>query len=203
MSTRTGLSLRRVPATSAAAFVAIALALIVGAGAFAPRAEASVLKALSLEVLCQRADRIVLGRVEKIEARWTDDHSAIFSEVTLRVERSYKGPTGPGETMIVRKEGGSVGGIGMRVYGAAEFRVGEEALVFTEPRGGARFVSGMTQGKLRVTRAINGEDIVVGGSAGASLLGAPDPRLVAPRPLPDFERELVKVIDQATSGGAR
>lgn len=166
-----------------------------------------MLKALSLEVLCQRADRIVLGRVEKIEARWTDDHTAIFSEVTLRVERSYKGPTGPGETMVVRKEGGSVGGIGMRVYGAAEFRVGEEALVFTEPRGSARFVSGMTQGKLRVTRAINGEDIVVGGgpggSAGASLIGAPDPRLVAPRPLPDFERELVKVIDQTAKGGAR
>ncbi len=163
----------------------------------APRvAEASVLRALTLEALCTRADRIVLGRVDKIESRWTDDRTAIYSEVTITVARTYKGATGPGEQLVVRKEGGSVAGIGMRVYGAPEFHVGEEALVFTEPRGSARFVAGMTQGKLGVLRAPSGVDEITGGAAGAMFLGAPDDRLVRRQPLFTFEQELVKVLDQ-------
>ena len=44
----------------------------------------------------------------------------------MRVSRAYKGAVKAGERVVVRREGGSVDGIGMRVYGAASFTVGEE-----------------------------------------------------------------------------
>ena len=176
--------------------LASSLWVFLGLLAASSASSASVLRALALEELCQRADRIVLGRVDKLESRWTPDKTAIFTEVTITVERSYKGGVGPGETMIVRKEGGSVAGIGMRVFGAADFRVGEEAILFTEPRGKARFVSGMTQGKLSLLRTDEGEDLVSSDAGGATLLGKPDSRLLRAQPLADFERQLVKIVDQ-------
>lgn len=169
-------------------------------GGMAPRASASVLRALKLDELAERADRIVLGRVEKLESRWTDDHSAIFTEVTLVVERTYKGPTGPGERLVVRREGGSVAGIGMRVFGAPEFSVGEETVIFTEQRGRARFVSGMAQGKLELVRDAAGRERLVWSVGSATLLGQPDERLLRPLALDDFERLLVKVLDQVRGG---
>ena len=39
--------------------------------------------------------------------------------------------------MVVRREGGSVGGIAMKVFGAPQFTPGEEVVVFIERRGGA------------------------------------------------------------------
>ena len=43
-------------------------------------------------------------------------------DVTVRVQRSYKGGIKVGDTVVVRREGGTVDGIGMKVFGAAHRR---------------------------------------------------------------------------------
>lgn len=161
----------------------------------AASASASVMQALPLERLTERADRIVLGKVESQTAHWTDDHARIYTDVTLRVEASYKGRVAPGGTVTFRREGGSVAGIGMKVFGAAELTVGEDALVFIEERQGASYVVGMAQGKLHVERtpeASGGR--AVQNLSSVSLLGPPDPRLQGDIALEELEQQIRDLV---------
>lgn len=154
-------------------------------------AHATVLVPLDTRALTERADRVVLGTVESQVSRWTDDHQAIYTDVTFRVSKSYKGALKPGDTVVVRREGGVVDGIGMRVYGAASFVAGEEAVVFLENRGGAAYTVGMTQGKLRVSTDTDGIKRVAPNLADVAFTTRPDvQKLSAPRRLDDFEREV-------------
>jgi hypothetical protein len=159
--------------------------------AAAGAAHATTMVPLDLGTLTARADRVVLGVVESQASHWTADHDAIYTDVAVRVTRVYKGALRTGDVVTVRREGGSVDGVGMRVFGAAEFTVGEEALVFVETRAGASWVSGMSQGKLRVSTAADGRKLVAPRLAGVQLLGpsgSAQPR--GPRPLDDVEREI-------------
>src|SRR6476660_6746444 len=81
---------------------------------------------LDMKGLVARADRVVLATVMSEESHWTPNHDAIYTDSVVRVERVYKGKAP--ETLVVRREGGSVDGIGMRVHGAAQLAPGEEAL---------------------------------------------------------------------------
>ena len=157
--------------------------------AFAARA--TVLVPLDTKALTTRAERIVLGTVESAEARWSSDHQAIYTDDTILVTRVYKGAVKPGERVVVRREGGVIDGMGMRVYGAATFTVGEEVVVFLETRGNAAWTVGMTQGKLRV---VTGADGIKRVSAALGDVAFTRPTnataLSQPRRLDDFEREL-------------
>src|SRR5262245_10543642 len=97
-------------------------------------AHATVLVPLDTKALSARADRVVYATVESQTSRWSRDHQAIYTDVTLRVVRVYKGALRPGDALVVRREGGVVDGMGMRVFGAALFALGEEVLVFVETR---------------------------------------------------------------------
>ena len=97
--------------------------------------------------------------------------------------------------MSLRREGGSVDGVGMRVYGAASFAVGEEVVLFIERRGAASYTVGMTQGKLSVIRRQRRRQARVGRvergglrEAGAGTVA--EGTAQAPRRLEDFEREV-------------
>ena len=166
-------------------------AVVVICVAFAARA--TVLVPLDTKALTQRAERIVLGTVESQEAKWSSDHEAIYTDVTIRVTRVYKGSGKAGDRVVVRREGGVVDGMGMRVYGAASFAVGEEVVVFTETRGNAAWTVGMTQGKLRVVTGTDGIKRVsaaMGDVAFTRPGGAGTQALTQPRRLDDFEREI-------------
>ena len=155
-------------------------------------AQATVLVPLDTRALTERADRVVLGTVESQVARWTDDRQAIYTDVTVRVTRAYKGAVKPGERVVVRREGGVVDGVGMRVFGAAGFTVGEEVVLFLEMRGGAPYTVGMTQGKLRVTVDNEGIKHVAAalGEVAFTRADAGRQALQPPRRLDDFEREV-------------
>jgi len=161
----------------------------------ASTAYATVLVPLDTKALTDRAERVVLGTVESQVSRWTNDHDAIYTDVTIVVERAYKGAAKPGERIVVRREGGVVDGLGMRVYGAASFVVGEEVVVFTETRGNAAWTVGMTQGKLHVTVGSDGIKRVAATLAEvaftrAGATAAQAQTSTQPRRLDDFEREL-------------
>lgn len=156
-------------------------------------AHATTLVPLDLQALTARADRVVLGQVVASQPSWTRDHDAIYTDVTVRVERVYKGALQPGQTVTIRRAGGIVDGVEMRVFGAATFRVGEEAVLFVEQRGVASYVVGMTQGKLHVETEADGSKTVLAPDLSQVALmpqkGAAKP-VVRARPLADFEREL-------------
>lgn len=162
-------------------------------------AHATVLVPLDTRALTERAERIVLGTVESKVARWSDDHQAIYTDVTIRVTRAYKGAVKPGERVVVRREGGVVDGMGMRVYGAATFTVGEEVVVFMETRGNAMWTVGMTQGKLRVTVGADGVKQVARalGDVAFTQKSAATQALAQPRRLDDFEREVRSYVQGA------
>ena len=151
-------------------------------------AHATTMLKLDLKTLTERADRVVLGTVEQTVSRWTTDKSAIYTEAQVRVARSYKGDVKAGDVIVVRREGGTVDGIGMRVYGAATFRPGEELVLFVEQRAGATWVVGMAQGKLHVSTDASGRKHVAADLSGVHFIAPAAPE--APRALDDLEREI-------------
>lgn len=179
------------------ALAAVLVVFAAGAGA----ARATVLVPLDTHALTDRADRVVYATVEKQEPRWSGDHQAIYTDVTLRVRRVYKGALKPGDTLVVRREGGVVDGIGMRVFGAASFSVGEEVVVFIEDRGGAAYTVGMTQGKLHVTTGADGVKRVAANLADVAFTppanAAARATLAQPRRLDDVEREILNYVRSA------
>jgi hypothetical protein len=160
-------------------------------------AQATVMMPLDTRALTERADRVVLGSVESTESHWTSDHNAIYTDVTLRVTRVYKGTLQAGQTLVVRREGGTVDGIGMKVYGAPNFGVGEEVLVFLEKRGQATYTVGMTQGKLRVDTATDGSKQVHADLSAVAFTKAAPRSLFAIRRLDDLEREIRSYVRSA------
>jgi hypothetical protein len=153
---------------------------------------ATVLVPLDIKAMTERADRVVYGTVLSQRSSWNERHDAIFSDVTMRVARVYKGAVKPGDVVTVRREGGVVDGIGMRVFGAASFAVGEDAIVFLETRGKAAFTVGMTQGKLGVFTDDKGVRRVAQKVADVDFTAAP--KMLSARRLDELEREIVGYV---------
>ena len=154
-------------------------------------ARATTMVPLDLKALTQRADRVVYATVESTESHWTKDHDAIYTDVRLRVQRVYKGAVKPGDQMVVRREGGTVDGVGMHVFGAPGFTPGEELVAFVEQRGSSSWVVGMAQGKLRVTTMADGSKLVHPAQLEAiHFLNGATPPAPTTRTLDDFEREV-------------
>lgn len=164
------------------------VALVLLALSWRPTARASEVLPLGLDALCDHSAAIVRARVESRESRWTRDRSAIYTDVTLRVLDAMKGGARPGDTLKVRRLGGSVDGMGMKVFGEASYAPGEEVVVFLERRGGPRggtgdvlWTVGMAQGKLRVA-TVDGQAMALRDLAGLSLLRAPSSQGSSPAP---------------------
>jgi hypothetical protein len=132
----------------AASFVAASLF----AGTFSAErdAEASSVAPMDIEGLATRADRILVGTVEKAESHFlAPDSHYIVTDVTIRIEQRIFGGADTGR-FVVRYLGGEVGKLGQRVYGEASYTVGERVLLFATLRQGSFYAVGMSQGVLHV-----------------------------------------------------
>ncbi|MCC6748820.1 MAG: hypothetical protein IT371_14265 [Deltaproteobacteria bacterium] len=139
---------------------------------------ATMMVAMSLHQLAGRADRIFVGRVLKAESHWSEDGRHIVTDTTFEVQQGVHGAK-DGERVVVRRLGGSVNGIGMRVAGSPTFRPGETTLLFTEVRAGHRYVVGMMQGVFPVQRTEDGRITVARTLGGLSLVKRTDDGLRA------------------------
>jgi hypothetical protein len=158
----------------------------------AASAHATSMIPLDLKALVARADRVVLATVISEESHWTPNHDAIYTDSVVRVERVYKGKAEG--NLVVRREGGSVDGIGMRVHGAAQLVPGEEALVFLEQRGGSSWVVGMSQGKWRVT-VENGQKVVHAADlSGIAFVQPGRTALQGTQPLAEVEKQVRALV---------
>lgn len=132
----------------------------------------------SLDELVERSDTIVAGEVLNVRSAWTADRREIFTTVTLRPDRRFKG----GERSLIRFRipGGTVGDTRLTVTHAPVFGVGEQVLVFMAGESGRlpRVVGGEA-GKRHIRVGRDGDRTILpgfavtgAGAGGASGLGA-------------------------------
>lgn len=187
---------------------------IVAAWLVAVVASATVLPWMDLEEITAKANLIVLGRVERSEAGWSDDGRIIVTRATVSVERALKG--GPRARVEVETPGGRVGDVGMIAAGAPVFHVGDRLVLFLEPAGdpGAgggsarrHAVVGWNLGKMDVTRdPRTGRDLVRDRTSGALYLDrqgkpvAPDRTGKGPAELGEFLQRVERLVATGPQG---
>ena len=117
-----------------------------------------------LAELVERSDMIVAGEVLDMRSAWTADRREIFTTVTLRTERRFKG--GGRNLVRFRVPGGTVGDTRMTATHSAQFMVGERALVFLTGESGRlpRVTSGEA-GKRHLRTDGDGTDRILPGFA--------------------------------------
>jgi hypothetical protein len=152
----------------AVSFLAVSLLLL-------PVAQATIVEALSMRELVQEADHAALVEVIALEPSY-DELGRIVTDATVRVIEPLVGPSAVGDTLVVRRIGGTLGGLALRVEGEASFVLGERVVLFVEDLGGVLRPVGMSQGVLPVTRD-GGSEIVLPGGAGLALVRPGDPAL--------------------------
>jgi hypothetical protein len=107
--------------------------------------------------LTEHSDAVVYGQVRGTTARW--ENGRIVTDVAMHVRDRILGTTD--EDIVFSHEGGSVKGVGMRVFGGAHFEPEEHVVVFlAQTQLGHRLV-GREDGRMSVrTDASSGEATV-------------------------------------------
>ena len=184
---------RRLPAL-------LALAASVGAGA---SARGTLIVALDLPAMVQRADRIAVVDVVSVQAAWNARHDRITTAVQLQVVDGWKGGLPPGTRLTVLQPGGTVGDITTTVDGMPRFAPGERTLLFLHGPPDRATVVGLTQGKRPLHRdPTSGRWMVRGPDrAGADFVrprptppAAPEPARQS-RELPVVDSRELPVVD--------
>lgn len=146
-------------------------------------ASATLSLAVSLPELVQEAEHVVVA--EAVDSNVHRDHlHRIVTDVTFRVEENLKGSSRAGGTLEVRRLGGVIGDIGLRVEGEPSFRTGNRYLLFVQRfrSGGPLRPIGMSQGVLRIERQ-SGIDVAIPSLGGLGLRQrGPDGRLQPAEP---------------------
>ena len=132
-------------------------------------AGATTLVKMGFADLARDAKQVVVGTVIGIDGEWDDSLTFIRSNVTLSVERSFRGDAA--DTIVVRTPGGRIGGAEQIALGTATFEIGERVLVFlTTWEDGAAKVLGYVQGKSSIEFDERGELRLRDGVAGGRSL---------------------------------
>ena len=162
-------------------------------------AAATTSEALDMRELVRRADETVVATA--VDSRvHRDGHRRIVTDVTLRVERALQGTARVGGRIVVRRLGGAIGDLGMRIEGEPSFEIGGRYLLFLRrlPGTGVLRPVGMSQGVMRVRRGGTAGEVVEPGAQGLRLMRRTGGALVpAPAALPEA-RPLDRVIAEVT-----
>ena len=110
----------------------------------------TVLKKMGAKEMTDHSNAIVVGKVKSLRSQWGNDGTKIYTYITVSVEKCIKGTLQSSE-ITIRQLGGEVGGIGLKVVGAPEYKEGEEILTFLEGCESDGFQCvGMAQGKYTI-----------------------------------------------------
>jgi hypothetical protein len=163
-------------------------------------ARASLVVALDLPTMVERADHVAVVDVNAVSSAWDDKHERIFTTIDLSVVETWKGPMAPASHLKIVQPGGQVGDIQMTVFGMSQFTPGERALVFLRGTPSAASVVGMSQGKRLVRRdATTGRWMVhAPARQGASFVRAPGSTTSPTSTPPVFETRLRGLDDLRT-----
>jgi hypothetical protein len=167
-------------------------------------ASASVIVFETLDDMARRVPLIVRGHVARSVSGWDDQKHRIWTWTEFVVSDPIKGK--PGAVVLVKQPGGEVENIGQTVAGAAQFKEGEECVLFLEAapdEKGAFAVSGLSAGKISLT-SWQGQPAAIRNTDGISF-ARPGSGRVEPVRSPEFlgsPDDFVKRI-RAAVGGAR
>jgi hypothetical protein len=134
------------------AFVAIGLVACSGEGAVVPSPEGQIVVKQSggagiLVKECadeayrtEKADYIIEGTVEKVESRWNEDRTNIFTYTDLRIEKYIKGAPFAENNLQIVTPGGTVGEISQWVEDQPIFHEGKRVRIYLEEVSGEFFI---------------------------------------------------------------
>jgi hypothetical protein len=114
---------------------------------------ATVLLELTPEQLTDQS--AIIARAAVLKQQVVSEAGRLWTDTTLRVSEPIKGAAA-GQLLVVRQPGGETPTRGMLVAGAAQFRVGEETLLFLRLAAARYQPVGMSQGKLGLFRDATG-----------------------------------------------
>jgi hypothetical protein len=97
----------------------------------ASQAQATVVIAETVEEMARGATVVVRGTVGQQQVRWEEGRRKIGTLTEIRVDERIKGEVG--SVLLVRQPGGALDGLVYQVAGAAQFRAGDEVVLFLEP----------------------------------------------------------------------
>lgn len=147
------MKLERRAMSAAIAFGALGLAL-----GTSRRAEATLVRGLTLPELLAGSDRIAVVTPLFAESSWATiaGQRCIVTDTRVRVEDSIRATTSATE-VIVRSLGGRVGAVGELVHGQPELRLGQTSVAFLrEVAHGLHWTNGMAQGHYPLLRRSDG-----------------------------------------------
>ncbi|MCB9595921.1 MAG: hypothetical protein H6719_24590 [Sandaracinaceae bacterium] len=151
-------------------------------------AHATLSEALSLDELVRQSTLVL--RVTCVgERTLLDDRSRIVMDYELRVDEVVHGASRAGETVTMRRLGGELGDLGMRIEGEPSLTPGSRYVVFLYAVNGLLRPVGMSQGVLPVSTEAGALVVHPGGAGlalvqrggGGQLVPAP-PALLHPEP---------------------
>jgi hypothetical protein len=114
--------------------------------AAAPTSRASLVPAMGLTELTERAERVVVGEILSVRSDWDRGRRWIYTTIEVNVSEVWKGQTPTAGRLKMVQPGGSVGDIEMRVFGLRSFRAGDRAVLFLGP-GDPAWTVGLGQGQ--------------------------------------------------------
>jgi len=88
----------------------------------------------------EKADYIIEGTVEKVESRWNEDKTNIFTYTDLRIEKFFKGKPFAENKLQIVTPGGTVGEISQWVEDQPIFHEGKRMRIFFEEVNGEFFI---------------------------------------------------------------
>src|SRR5206468_1184049 len=111
-----------------------------------------------------KSEAVVHARVTDVRSYWNAEHTMIFTDVTLNVQRNLQGTAS--REIVLRVPGGTVGDYTVQMEGAPRFQTDDEVVAFIGRwDDGVPMVAGYFQGVSRVTRDEAGNAILHGGVA--------------------------------------
>ena len=136
----------------------------------------------SIGDLTQKADCVIHGTVEGLTSR-RDGNGKQLTEVDLLIRETWKGTQQ--NRMIIATAGGTLGDRKVLIPGQAEFRIGEEVVLFVVTNVlGQGIVVELSQGKFEVNTSTNGSQVsngVWGNSSPSIAPSALQYRMPTPR----------------------
>ncbi len=136
---------------------------------FAPQAECTTFLTRPFSTSVNDAPVIVRGSIaNQIYSDWVllpeDGTKRLYTFFELKISEVLKGAAPASGNLFFRQMGGEKNGMGMMIPGSAEFKRGEEVVVFLNPRNpdGSFDLLSLMMGKYEVVKDENGESVLRG-----------------------------------------
>ncbi len=174
------------------------LVALVGLVAAVP-AQATVVEALTLQQMCDRAHSVLRGTCVSAQTAWTPDNAYVVTTYEIHVTEWLKGGDGATTTYVTHL-GGEKDGVGTGVSGMPRYAEGEEVVLFlnqAHEATGCCLPLGLGQGAFHVKESAVGGLSVFRSFAGlvfwnpaTGMATQPESEITGEQPLADFLAEV-------------